>query len=272
MMTKFALLISLLAIAPLTLFADEAADLRAARGVFEANLGAIARQDRAAYLSTYVQDSRFAVATQARLSRDFAAFAGGEAGWPDTFEASDLDLIRVAPGVVYGTYRYRITYGNAEHAGLSQRLFVETPEGWKIAVTGAVDAPPGTPPPPRAITGATLVDGRGGDPVANANVIVRNGKIDCAGTGAMPGSGGDRSDRRPRDVADAGSRRRARPLLADRMGRRATRRARRPCDASVREGRGRPRGSSGALRAKLPLLGRDFGVRRRRVSLDSSTA
>lgn len=35
---------------------------------------------------------------------------------------------------------------------------------------------------PRAITGATLIDGRGGAPVKNANAIVRNGLIDCAGT------------------------------------------------------------------------------------------
>jgi len=167
------------------LFADEASDLRAARAVFERNLEAIVRHDRATYEATYVRDSRFAVATQARLDRDVAAFFGGEPGWPDTFLASDLDLVRVAPGVVYGTYRYRITYDGAEHAGISQRLFVETSSGWKIAVTGAVDAPPGTPPPPRAIAGATLVDGRGGAPVANANVIVRGGKIDCAGTAAQ---------------------------------------------------------------------------------------
>ena len=35
---------------------------------------------------------------------------------------------------------------------------------------------------PRALTGATLIDGRGGTPVRNANVIVRDGKIDCAGS------------------------------------------------------------------------------------------
>jgi imidazolonepropionase-like amidohydrolase len=40
-------------------------------------------------------------------------------------------------------------------------------------------------PPPRAITGATLIDGRGGAPVRNANVIVRDGKIACAGTAAQ---------------------------------------------------------------------------------------
>lgn len=177
--------IMVLAVAASALIADEASDLRAARAVFETNLDAIVRHDRDAYAATYLRDSRFAVATQARLDRDAAAFFEGEPGWPDTFLATDLDLIRVAPGVVYGTYRYRITYGGGEHAGIAQRLFVETPDGWKIAVTGAVDAPPGTPPPPRAIAGATLVDGRGGAPVANANVIVRGGKIDCAGSAAQ---------------------------------------------------------------------------------------
>ncbi|MBI2212151.1 MAG: amidohydrolase family protein [Acidobacteria bacterium] len=182
---KKTLLCMLLPVITWSLFADEAPDLRAARGLFEKNLDAIVRHDRDAYAATYVHDSRFAVATQSRLDRDAASFFGGEPGWPDTFEATDLDLVRVAPGVVYGTYRYRITYEDGEHAGIAQRLFIETSGGWKIAVTGAVDSPPGTPPPPRAIVGATLVDGRGGAPVANANVVIRSGRIDCAGTAAQ---------------------------------------------------------------------------------------
>ncbi len=182
---KVSTLLLMLSLCSLGAFADEASDLRAARTVFEANLAAIVRHDRSAYEATYVHDARFAVATQARLDRDVASFFGGEPGWPDTFLATDLDLVHVAPGVVYGTYRYRITYDGAEHTGIAQRLFVETSDGWKIAVTGAADAPPGTPPPPRAIVGVTLVDGRGGTPVANANVIVRGGKIDCAGTAAQ---------------------------------------------------------------------------------------
>src|SRR5205085_4601340 len=103
-------------------------------------------------------------------------------GWPDTIDASDIHLLRVQDGVVYGTYRYRVRYGTDEHSGISERLFLRTPNGWKIAITGAIDAPPGTPAPPRAIVGATLIDGRGGAPVANANVIIRDGKIECAGT------------------------------------------------------------------------------------------
>jgi hypothetical protein len=69
--------------------------------------------------------------------------------------------------------------------GLSERLFLETPEGWKIVVTSGFEAPPGTPPPPRALVGAVLVDGRGGPPVPDAVVVIRGGKIDCAGTRAQ---------------------------------------------------------------------------------------
>ena len=110
---------------------------------------------------------------------NFAKGAGSR--WPDQIEASDIHLTPLQPGLVYGTYRYRVRYGAEEHSGISERMFVKTPDGWKIGLTGAIDAPAGTPPAPRAITGATLIDGRGGAPVTNANVIIRDGKIDCAG-------------------------------------------------------------------------------------------
>jgi len=113
---------------------------------------------------------------------DFAKQAGAK--WPDTLEAADLQLVPVREGIVYGTYRYRVRYGGDEHAGISERLFMKTPKGWKIAVTSAFEAPPGTPPPPRAFTGATLVDGTGAPPVKDAVVLVRGGKIECAGTRA----------------------------------------------------------------------------------------
>jgi imidazolonepropionase-like amidohydrolase len=86
--------------------------------------------------------------------------------------------------VVYGTYRYRVRYGDEEHAGISERLFVSTTKGWRIAVTTAFDAPPGTPPPPVALVGGTLVDGTGASPVADSVVVVRGGRIDCAGARA----------------------------------------------------------------------------------------
>jgi imidazolonepropionase-like amidohydrolase len=163
--------------------ADEAADVKAARSVFEANINAIRQRNREQYLTYYLHTARLARGGPAGFTTGYDDFAKGIGEhWPDMIEANDIHLVSVQPGLVYGTYRYRVRYGNDEHSGISERLFVHTPDGWKITVTGAVDAPAGTPAPPRAITGATLIDGRGGAPVANANVILRDGKIDCAGS------------------------------------------------------------------------------------------
>jgi imidazolonepropionase-like amidohydrolase len=40
---------------------------------------------------------------------------------------------------------------------------------------------PGTPPPPLALVGATLLNGTGATPLPDAAVLVRGGKIECAG-------------------------------------------------------------------------------------------
>jgi imidazolonepropionase-like amidohydrolase len=162
-------------------------DVDAARAVFDQNIAAIRERDRAKYLSLYLPDERLVRGGPAGFTTgydDFARQAGER--WPDTIEASDIHLTPLQPGLVYGTYRYRVRYGAEEHSGISERLFVKTESGWKIAVTGAIDAPPGTPPPPRAIVGGTLIDGKGGAPLSNATVIVRDGKIDCAGRCALP--------------------------------------------------------------------------------------
>jgi len=163
-------------------------DVAAARALFEKNLDAIRRRDRAAYLSTYWKSEKLARTGADGIALGYAAHekAAGEK-WPDTFDASDLDLVSVRPGVVYATYRYRVRYGADEQTGISERLFVKTPAGWKIAMTSAFPAPAGTPPPPRAIVGATLLDGTGAAPVANATIVLRGGKIDCAGRCAIPG-------------------------------------------------------------------------------------
>ena len=156
-----ALLVSAL-LAPL-LLADEASDLAAARVVFDKNLDAIRHRDRAAYLDLYVHDEHLARSGPSGFVTGYADFAAQrDTRWPDTFDASDIHLVRVAPGVVYGTYRYRVRYGAEEHSGVSERVFVQTPNGWKVGVTGAVDTPSSTPPASRAIVGATVIDGRGG--------------------------------------------------------------------------------------------------------------
>ncbi|HSR43347.1 MAG TPA: amidohydrolase family protein, partial [Longimicrobiales bacterium] len=44
-------------------------------------------------------------------------------------------------------------------------------------------SPPDTPPPPFALTGATLIDGTGAPPISDAAVVMRDGRIACAGFG-----------------------------------------------------------------------------------------
>jgi len=165
---------------------EQPAELRLARSLFERNLEAIRRRDREGYLSCYLHSAGLARSGPTGLAagyEDFAKTAGAQ--WPDSIDASDLHLLSVQPGIVYGTYRYRVRYGADERTGISERLFVKTPGGWRIAVTGAIDVVPGTPPPPRALVGATLIDGLGGRPVPNATVILRDGRIDCAGSASQ---------------------------------------------------------------------------------------
>jgi imidazolonepropionase-like amidohydrolase len=174
-------------LAAVSLQADDAGDLRAARAVFERNIDAIRQRDRDAYLALYLHSGKLVRGGPAGFTTGFDDFAkGAGARWPDTIEATDIHLTPIRPGMVYGTYRYRVRYGAEEHSGISERLFVKEGDAWKIALTGAIDAPPGTPAPPRAITGATLIDGRGGAPMANATIVLRDGKIECAGACAVP--------------------------------------------------------------------------------------
>jgi imidazolonepropionase-like amidohydrolase len=162
--------------------ADEASDLRHARAVFEENIRAIHQRDRAKYLSLYLHDPKLVRTGPTGFATGYEEFAKGAGeNWPDTLEATDMRLTPIRPGVVYGTYRYRVRYGANETSGISERVFVETPEGWRIALTGAIGTE-GLPPSPRAIVGATLIDGRGGAPVPNATIIVRDGKIDSITT------------------------------------------------------------------------------------------
>src|SRR5437660_54571 len=169
-----------------TSMSAQTSDVAAARKVFEANLDAIREKNMDKYLSYYWHTNELVRGGPTGFATGWEEFNKARGPFPAEFEASDIHLTPLRPGLVYGTYRYRVRYAAGdEHSGISERLFVDTPQGWKIAVTGAVDTPPGTPAPPRALTGATLVDGRGGPPVTNANVILRDGKIDCAGTAAQ---------------------------------------------------------------------------------------
>jgi imidazolonepropionase-like amidohydrolase len=163
-------------------------DTAAARGVFNGNIDAIHRRDRARYLSYYLQSPEFVRNGPAGLQLGYAPMAAArDTSWPDSLIATDLRLVPVRPGVVYGQYRYRVTQHGITSIGTSERLFVRTPAGWRIAVSTAFNAPPGTHPAPVVLVGATLVDGTGAAPVPNAVVVVREGRIACLGaSGSCP--------------------------------------------------------------------------------------
>jgi imidazolonepropionase-like amidohydrolase len=157
-------------------------DLTAARELFERNLDSIRNRDRDAYLATYLQSETLARTGPGGIALGYEGLeASAGSGWPDTFEGRALTLVPVSPGVVYGTYRYRVRYGNVEQTGLSERVFVETPAGWRIAVTTAFASPPEVPPAPITLIGGILIDGRGGAPIADSIVVIRGGSIECAG-------------------------------------------------------------------------------------------
>src|SRR5437764_688875 len=84
------------------------------------------------------------------------------------------------PDGAAGAYRYPAVVSGGGVRGVGEGVFVRTPDGWKIVVTTACPAPD-APPPPRAIVGATLIDGSGAAPVRDAVVVTRNGRIACAG-------------------------------------------------------------------------------------------
>ena len=183
------LVVLLLAISPAAVGATSGGgagaeeDLAAARALFDRNLDAIRNRDRNAYLSTYLQEetlSRTGPDGPLLGYEDHAAQIN-RTSWPDAFEASDIRLIPVRPGVVYATYRYRVLYGRDERTGLSERVIVKTDDGWRIAVTSAFDATPEVQPAPRALVGATLIDGVAGDPIPDSVVVMRNGLVECAG-------------------------------------------------------------------------------------------
>lgn len=162
----------------------QAADTVAARRLFEANIAAIHRRDRAAYLATYLQTPRLARNGPGGLEMGFDGWsARRDSTWPDTLVARDLRVVPVARGVVYGTYHYRVTQGGVTSEGRSERVFLRTPQGWRIAVSTAFALPFGAPPPPVAIVGATLVNPNAA-PVRDAVVVTRGGRIACAGTRA----------------------------------------------------------------------------------------
>lgn len=124
--------------------ASAAADTVEARHLFEANIDAIHKRNREAYLSTYLHSSTLARNGPAGLELGYEGWgARRDSTWPDTLIARNLKVVPVAPGVVYGTYCYTFTQHDTTANGVSERIFVRTTQGWKIAVTTAFGLPAG---------------------------------------------------------------------------------------------------------------------------------
>jgi len=117
-----------------------------ARQLFEQNIDAIHKRDRARYLATYLHTEALARNGPAGLELGYEGWsARRDSTWPDTLVAQNLRVHSIAPGVVYGTYCYTVTQKDTISSGVSERVFVRTPEGWKIAVTTAFGLPAGAP-------------------------------------------------------------------------------------------------------------------------------
>ena len=126
--------------------ATTAPDTVETRQLFEENIDAIHKRDRARYLATYLHTNALARNGPAGLELGYENWsARRDSTWPDTLIARNLRVIPVAPGVVYGTYCYTVTQNDTTSSGVSERVFVKTPEGWRIAVTTAFGLPVGAP-------------------------------------------------------------------------------------------------------------------------------
>ena len=123
-----------------------AADTLDARRLFEENIDAIHKRDRARYLATYLHTNGLARNGPAGLELGYEGWsARRDSTWPDTLIARNLRVHPLAPGIVYGTYCYTVTQKDTTSSGVSERVFVKTAEGWRIAVTTAFGLPAGAP-------------------------------------------------------------------------------------------------------------------------------
>ena len=149
--TTLALLV--VACLPATLTSDAggaavvASDTVEARQLFEENIDAIHKRDRARYLATYLHSPQLGRNGPAGLDLGYENWsARRDSTWPDTLIARNLRVLPIRPGVVYGSYCYTVKQHDTTTSGVSERIFVKTATGWRIAVTTAFGLPVGASP------------------------------------------------------------------------------------------------------------------------------
>lgn len=126
--------------------APASSDTVEARRLFEENIDAIHKRDRARYLATYIHSPTLARNGPGGLELGYADWsATRDTTWPDTLVAERMRVVPLTRGVVFGTYCYRVTQNRVTTSGVSERVFIKTLTGWKIAVTTAFGLPAGAP-------------------------------------------------------------------------------------------------------------------------------
>jgi hypothetical protein len=116
-----------------------AKDSADALATFRENLAAIHQRDKARYLKTYVHTERLVRHSPTALETGYEGWSAiTQNSWPDTLIVKEMRVVPLAPGVVYGYYRYIgvPTPGDTLN-GVSTRVFVRTPEGMRITVTSS---------------------------------------------------------------------------------------------------------------------------------------
>ena len=168
---------------------NPSAELAEARDLFQRNLDSIKNKDREAYLSCYWPNESFTRNGPEGPLTGYSEWAQGLGdNWPEVFDAKNMQLTWIQPGVVYGSYRYRVRFVGAEEdaVGVSERVMIKTDEGWKISVSTSFPAPDGTPAPALSIVNVRYMSSlfNKDDTVSDARsgpIVLADGVIQCLG-------------------------------------------------------------------------------------------
>ena len=117
-----------------------AADSLEALTVFRENIDAIHKRDHGRYLKTYLQTDQLTRGGLRGVERGWLSWTARtetNPAWPDTLIATEMRVAPLSPGVVYGVYRYRGVNKGIPAIGVSERIFVKTTAGWRIAFTAS---------------------------------------------------------------------------------------------------------------------------------------
>jgi hypothetical protein len=120
--------------------ANDSAD---ALATFRENITAIHRRDQARYLATYVHTNQLVRHSPAGMETGYENWSARTSNaWPDTLIVQEMRVTPIAPGVVYGYYRYiGVPAPGDTLTGVSTRVFVRTPQGMRITVTASWNDP-----------------------------------------------------------------------------------------------------------------------------------